>query len=84
MIILPGPDLPYGKMAARQGPRTWMEAVASLRMVIPGAEFRGVSLHRLYFKQCIVGNVYECIVGRKRLYFKDGGATSIITVNSGC
>ena len=27
--------------------------VASLRMVTPGAEFRGVTLHRLYFKECI-------------------------------
>ena len=32
--------------------------VASLRMVTLGAEFRGVTLHRLYFKECIVGKVY--------------------------
>ena len=37
---------------------TVANAVASLRMVTPGAEFRGVTLHRLYFKECIVGNVY--------------------------
>ena len=47
-------------------------------MVTPGAEFRGVTLHRLYFKECRVGNVYKCIVGRKRLYVKDGGATSLL------
>ena len=34
------------------------QAVVSLRMVTPGAEFRGVTLHRLYFKECIAGNVY--------------------------
>ena len=47
-------------------------------MVTPEAEFRGVTLHRLYFKECIVGDVYYCIVGRKRLYFKDDGATSLL------
>ena len=42
-----------------------VQAVVSLRMVTPGAEFRGVTLHRLYFKECIAGNVYQYIVGRK-------------------
>ena len=54
------------------------KSVASLGMVTPGAEFHGVTLHRLYFKECIVGNVYYCTVGRKRLYFKDGCATSLL------
>ena len=35
-----------------------LQPVASLRMMTPGAEFRGVILHRLYFKECIVCNVY--------------------------
>ena len=47
-------------------------------MVTPVAEFRGVTLHRLYFEECIVGNVYQCIVGHERLCFKDGGATSLL------
>ena len=37
-----------------QNLKTMPASVASLRMVTPGAEFRGVTLHRSYFKECIV------------------------------
>ena len=48
--------------------RTSLKAVASLRMVTPGAEFCGVTLHILY------------IVIFKRLYLKDSGTTSLLQI----